>query len=118
MPRTLFGPKLRSRRKRRSIRARRPFRIFDGIAGGKQFAVHATRAEGPEARDLFVGTIGGNDLRDISRPVDRAVVQMQWHGPSTIYLSVEDGFYTRLYKLKQGAKAEEIELPLSVGSFT
>lgn len=84
---------------------------------GKKFAVHATRAEGPEPRDLFVGSIGGNDLHDISQSIDRAVVQMEWHGRSTIYMSVEDGFYTRLYKLAQGAKPQEIELPLSIGSF-
>ena len=74
-----------------------PFEYLMVSPDGKQFAVHATRALGPEPRDLFVGTIGGNDLRDVSQSVDRAVVQMQWRGPSVIYMSVEDGFYTRLY---------------------
>jgi dipeptidyl aminopeptidase/acylaminoacyl peptidase len=94
-----------------------PFDYLMASPDGKQFAVHATRANGPEARDLFVGTIGGNDLRDISQPVDRSVVQMQWHGPKTIFMSVEDGFYTRLYRLDQHAQPEEIKLPLSIGSF-
>lgn len=94
-----------------------PFEDLMVSPDARQLAVHATRAQGPEPRDLFVGTIGGNDLHDVSQSVDRAVVQMQWHGPSTIYMSVEDGFYTRLYKLEQGAKAEEVKLPLSIGSF-
>ena len=94
-----------------------PFEYLMVSPDGKQFAVHATRALGPEPRDLFVGTIGGNDLRDVSQSVDRAVVQMQWRGPSVIYMSVEDGFYTRLYKLAQDGKAEEIKLPLSIGAF-
>jgi dipeptidyl aminopeptidase/acylaminoacyl peptidase len=93
-----------------------PFEYLMVSPDEKQFAVHATRANGPEARDLFVGTIGGNDLRDVSQPVDRAVVQMLWHSPSTIYMSVQDGFYTRLYRL-EGAKPEEITLPLSIGAF-
>ena len=94
-----------------------PFEDLMVSQDGRQFAVHATRANGPEPRDLFVGTIGGNDLHDVSQSVDRAVVQMQWHGPSTIYMSVQDGFYTRLYKLVQGAKPQQIALPVSIGSF-
>src|SRR6185312_10672276 len=68
-----------------------PFEYLMASPDGKQFAVHATRANGPEPRDLFVGAIGANDLRDVSQSVDRAVVQMQWHGPS-IFMSVADGF--------------------------
>ncbi|MBS0274177.1 MAG: S9 family peptidase [Proteobacteria bacterium] len=93
-----------------------PFEDLMVSPDGKQFAVQATRAKGPQPRDLFVGTIGGSDLRDVSQPVDRAVVQMLWHG-NIIFMSVQDGFYTRLYKLSQGAKPEEIKLPLSVGAF-
>src|SRR5262249_5919186 len=84
---------------------------------GKQFAVHATRANGPEPRDLFVGTIGSSDLRDVSQGIDRAVVQMLWHGPSTIFMSVADGFYTRLYRMERDGAPEPIKLPLSIGSF-
>ncbi|HEX3944068.1 MAG TPA: S9 family peptidase [Rhizomicrobium sp.] len=94
-----------------------PFEYLMVAPDGKQFAVHSTRANGPEARDLFVGTIGGNDLRDVSRSVDLSVVQMQWHGPSRILMTVQDGFHTRLYELTQDAKPEEIKLPLSIGAF-
>ncbi|HWA31608.1 MAG TPA: S9 family peptidase [Rhizomicrobium sp.] len=97
-----------------------PPQPFEGLTvspDGKQFAVGSTRARGPEPRDLFIGTIGANDLHDVSEPIDLAVAQIQWHDPSTIWMSVEDGFRTRLYKLQQGAKPEKIDLPLSIGSF-
>lgn len=94
-----------------------PFEHLMVSPDGKQFAINATRASGPVPRDLFVGTIGGNDLRDVSQSVNRAVVQMQWHGPSTIFMSVADGFYTRLYRMERGAAPEQIKLPLSTGSF-
>ena len=32
-------------------------------------------------------------------------------------MSGQDGFYTRLYKLQRGAKAEALSLPMSIGSF-
>lgn len=94
-----------------------PFENLKVSPDGKEFAVTSTRAKGPEARDLFTGTIGGNDLHDVSEPVDLAVSQIQWHDPSVIWMSVADGFRTRLTKVGQGAKPETIELPLSIGSF-
>ncbi len=94
-----------------------PFEYLMASPDGKEFAVHATRANGPEPRDLFVGTIGGSDLRDVSQSIDRSVVQMQWHRPSTIFMSVADGFYTRLYRVERDAAPEQIKLPLSIGSF-
>jgi len=96
-----------------------PPQPFEGLTvspDGRQFAVASTRAQGPEPRDLFTGTIGGSDLRDISQPIDLAVAQAHWQGPD-IWLSVQDGFRTRLYELRQGAKPERIALPLSIGSF-
>jgi len=94
-----------------------PFEDLMVSPDGKRFAVHASRAQGPAARDLFVGTIGGNNLQDISQPVDRSVVQMQWQDPATIWMSVADGFATRLYRLRQGAEPVAITLPTSLGSF-
>jgi dipeptidyl aminopeptidase/acylaminoacyl peptidase len=92
-----------------------PFESLLVSPDGKQFALNATRAKGPVARDLFVGT--GNDLRDISAPVDLAVFQVRWHEQHTIWVSVADGFHTRLYKFVKDAAPEAMKLPLFAGSF-
>ena len=94
-----------------------PFEYLMVSPDRKQFAVHATRANGPVPRDLFVGTIGASDVRDVSQGVDRAVVQMQWNSPATIFMSVADGFNTRLYRREHDAAPEQIKLPLSIGAF-
>jgi dipeptidyl aminopeptidase/acylaminoacyl peptidase len=94
-----------------------PFEYLMASPDGKEFAVRATRAGGPQPRDLFVGMIGSSDLHDVSQTVDRAVVQMQWHGLSTIFMSVANGFYTRLYRIERDAPPEQIKLPLSIGAF-
>jgi len=96
-----------------------PPQPFEGLMvspDGRQFAVESTRANGPEPRDLFVGTIGDYNLHDASQSIDRAVAQVQWHDQSTIWMSVADGFLTRLYKL-QDAKPQAVALPQSVGAF-
>jgi dipeptidyl aminopeptidase/acylaminoacyl peptidase len=98
----------------------RPPQPFSNIVvspDGRHYAVRSTRGEGPEPRDLFVGSIGSDDLRDISRSVDLAVAQIQWHDRSAIWLTMEDGFFSRLYKFQPSGKPEAIDLPLSLGSF-
>lgn len=97
-----------------------PPQPFEGLTvspDGRQFAVRSTRAHGPEPRDLFIGAIGADELRDVSEPVDLAVAQIRWRDPSTIWMSVEDGFATRLYRLAREGTPEAVELPLSIGSF-
>lgn len=84
---------------------------------GKRFAVRATRAHGPVARDLFVGTIGGNDLHDASTAIDLAVAQAIWTSPSTIWLRAIDGFHNRLWRLSEGQAPQRLALPLSVDAF-
>ncbi|HTB89250.1 MAG TPA: S9 family peptidase, partial [Steroidobacteraceae bacterium] len=84
---------------------------------GKQFAVRSTRANGPDPRDLFVGTIGRDDLRDISVPPDRAVAEVRWHEQSAIWVRVVDGFRNRVWRLSAKGGAAPIDLPLSVDSF-
>lgn len=97
-----------------------PPQPFEGILvspDGKEFAVQSTRTQGPEARDLFLGAIDGNDLHDISAPLGRAVEQVQWHDPSAVWISVADGFNTPLYKIPRGGQPEAIKLSLSVNGF-
>jgi dipeptidyl aminopeptidase/acylaminoacyl peptidase len=94
-----------------------PFRTLLTSPDGKQFAVRSTRANGPNARDLFVGTIGREDLRDISAPPDRAVAEVRWHDQPVIWLRLVDGFRNRIWRLSRSGAPLPIELPLSVDSF-
>jgi len=84
---------------------------------GKEFAVRSTRANGPIARDLFVGTIGRDDLRDVSVPPDLAVAQVKWPEQSAIWARVLDGFTNRLWRLSPNAAPIPVALPLSVDTF-
>jgi dipeptidyl aminopeptidase/acylaminoacyl peptidase len=94
-----------------------PFRGLIVSPDGKQFAVRSTRSAGPDPRDLFVGTIGLDDLRDISAPPDRSVAEVKWHNQSTIWLRVVDGFRNRIWRLPQKGSPVPIDLPLSADSF-
>jgi dipeptidyl aminopeptidase/acylaminoacyl peptidase len=79
--------------------------------------VRSTRLHGPDARDLFVGTISQDNLRDISAPPDRAVAEVKWHDQPAIWIRVIDGFRDRLWRLSQKGSPVPIDLPLSVESF-
>jgi dipeptidyl aminopeptidase/acylaminoacyl peptidase len=98
----------------------RPPQPFGGLLtspNGKQFAVRSTRANGPAPRDLFLGTITGDDLHDISVPPDRTVAEVHWHEQSTIWMRVIDGFRNRIWRFSPDGTFAPIELPLSVDSF-
>jgi dipeptidyl aminopeptidase/acylaminoacyl peptidase len=84
---------------------------------GKQFAVRSTRASGPDPRDLFVGTIGRDDLRDVSSPPDKAVAEAKWHDQSVIWARVVDGFRNRIWRFSADRAPVPVDLPLSVASF-
>jgi dipeptidyl aminopeptidase/acylaminoacyl peptidase len=94
-----------------------PFRTLLISPDGKQFAVRSTRSGGPNPRDLFVGTIGRDDLRDISAPPDRSVAEVKWHDQSVIWVRVVDGFHNRIWRLTPKGPRTPIDLPLSVDSF-
>jgi dipeptidyl aminopeptidase/acylaminoacyl peptidase len=84
---------------------------------GKQLAVRSTSANGPVPRDLFVGTIGRDDLRDISAPPDRAVAEVKWHEQSAIWVRVIDGFRSRIWRFSPNGALAPMDLPLSVDTF-
>lgn len=97
-----------------------PPKPFGGLTvspDGKQFAVRAPGADGPIERDLFVGTIGHNDLHDISKSPGLAVAEVKWHEQPAIWVRVNDGFHNRIYRLSENAAPQPIDLPLSVDSF-
>jgi dipeptidyl aminopeptidase/acylaminoacyl peptidase len=98
----------------------RPPQPFNGLLispDGKQFAVRSTRANGPDPRDLFVGTISQDDLRDISAPPDRSVAEVKWRDQPAIWARVVDGFRNRLWRFSANSAPLPIELPLSADSF-
>jgi dipeptidyl aminopeptidase/acylaminoacyl peptidase len=84
---------------------------------GKQFALRSTRSAGPDPRDLFIGTIGRDDLRDISAPPDRSVAEVKWHDQAAIWVRVVDGFSNRIWRLSQKGSPRPVDLPFSADSF-
>jgi dipeptidyl aminopeptidase/acylaminoacyl peptidase len=94
-----------------------PFGSLLTSPDGKQFAVRSTRANGPDPRDLFVGTIGRDDLRDISSPPDRSVAEVKWRDQSAIWARVVDGFHNRIWRFSARSAPVRIDLALSVDSF-
>lgn len=100
-------------------RIAQPPQPFEGLIvspDGKQFAVRSTHAKGPEPHDLFIDTVGEDDLHDATVGLDREVTQVQWHQADTLWFAAADGFATRLYKLFEG-RSEEMKLPISPTSF-
>ena len=94
-----------------------PFSSLLTSPDGKQFALRSTRANGPDPRDLFVGTIGRDDLHDISAPPDRSVAEVKWRDQPAIWARVVDGFRNRIWRFSANSAPVPINLPLSVDSF-
>jgi len=94
-----------------------PFDMLSVSPDGKDFAVRASPDDGPIERDLFVGTVGRNDLHDASVPPDLEILDVRWHEPSAIWARVADGFVNRIYRFAKGVAPERIDLPLSPDSF-
>jgi dipeptidyl aminopeptidase/acylaminoacyl peptidase len=100
--------------------AQRPPQPFNGLLvapDGERFAIRSTGAKGPIARDIFVGPVNGDSLRNISAPTGLAVAEVRWHEPDTIWLRVIDGFYYRIFQASRGKTPARINLALSVTSF-
>jgi dipeptidyl aminopeptidase/acylaminoacyl peptidase len=93
-----------------------PFRALQVSPDGKQYAVRSTRANGPTSRDLFLGTLGRDDLHDISALPDRPVADVKWR-PTAMWLRVVDGFHNRIWRFTAKAAPVPIDLPHSVDTF-
>jgi dipeptidyl aminopeptidase/acylaminoacyl peptidase len=100
-----------------SSRPPQPFRGLIVSPDGRHYTVQSTRTNGPIPRDLFVGTIGRDDLRDVTASVDRAVAEVKWHEQSTIWVRVVDGFANRIWRFSPTAAAVPVKLSLSVAAF-
>jgi dipeptidyl aminopeptidase/acylaminoacyl peptidase len=98
----------------------RPPQPFSGLVvspDARQYALRSTRANGPIPRDLFVGTIGRDDLKVVSARLDRAVAEVKWNEQATIWVRVFDGFVNRVWKLSATAAPMPVKLSLSVDAF-
>jgi dipeptidyl aminopeptidase/acylaminoacyl peptidase len=86
-----------------------PFKGLVASPDGKRLATIGTATHGPIPHDLFVQDV------DVSRAVDRAVIDARWQDNDTTIARVSDGFQTTLYRF--GRMTTRIDLPLSVRAF-
>jgi dipeptidyl aminopeptidase/acylaminoacyl peptidase len=84
---------------------------------GSALSLRATDTHGPLDRDLFVGSTAGNDLRDVTRSLDRSVVEVRWNEEPAIWARVDDGFRYRLYRIAIKGALTPVDLPRSVDTF-
>ena len=99
--------------------AARPPQPFDALLAapdGRHFAVRSTGTSGPLPRDLFIGTLQGEALRNISAPTGLAVADVRWQ-QRTIWILAIEGFYNRVFRLTPGTAQVQLTLPLSVAAF-
>jgi dipeptidyl aminopeptidase/acylaminoacyl peptidase len=94
-----------------------PFFGLSVSPGNTRVAFIATRSAGPTAHDLYVQPAAGGAAKNVSESVDRPIKAVKWAGESTIYFSVTDGFFYRVYRLAEGGGPQRIELPLSARDF-
>ena len=94
-----------------------PFGNVSVSPGGTRVAFVATRAGGPTPHDLFLQAASGGVATNRSKAVDRPIKAVKWQSDSTLYFSVTDGFFYRLYRVSGAAAPERIDLPLSARDF-
>jgi dipeptidyl aminopeptidase/acylaminoacyl peptidase len=97
-----------------------PAQPFDSLLvspDGREFAVRSTDANGPLARDLFVGRLRGGTLRNASATAGLAVADARWDQQGTVWTLLIDGFYNRIFRLPRASTPVRIDLPLSAAAF-
>jgi dipeptidyl aminopeptidase/acylaminoacyl peptidase len=93
-----------------------PFDQLSVSADGKQFAVRATKAEGPAPRSLFLGSTADGRLAAPSDADDPALAELRWPSTDAVWLRIIDGFRNRIQR-RTSARTVNLDLPLSVVSF-
>jgi dipeptidyl aminopeptidase/acylaminoacyl peptidase len=97
-----------------------PAQPFEGLLvspHGLEFAVRSTGANGPIARDLFIGALRGGPLRNASAASGLAVADARWHQQASVWALLIDGFHNRICRLPRSGAPVRLELPLSVAAF-
>ena len=98
----------------------KPNQPFEGLLVSperKQFSFVSTAANGPIPHDLFLQAVSGGTARDLTSPIDRAVLDARWQSESAILVRVIDGFHNRIYRIVPNTVPVAIDLPLSVRGF-
>jgi dipeptidyl aminopeptidase/acylaminoacyl peptidase len=99
----------------------RPSPPFTGLIAspdGTALAFVGTAAHGPIPHDLFVEPAKGGEARNVSRSVDRAVIEARWQDNTNLIARMSDGFRTVLYRCgRTSGVATRIDLPLSARAF-
>jgi len=97
-----------------------PPQPFDSLLvspNSREFAVRSTGANGPIARDLFIGSLHGGALRNASATTGLAVADARWPEQTTVWVLLLDGFHNRIYRLPGSGAPVRVDLPLSVAAF-
>jgi len=98
----------------------KPNQPFEGLLVSperKQFSFVSTAANGPIPHDLFLQAVSAGSARDLTSPIDRAVLDARWQSESAILVRVIDGFHNRIYRIVPDTAPVAIDLPLSVRGF-
>jgi dipeptidyl aminopeptidase/acylaminoacyl peptidase len=98
----------------------KPNQPFEGLLVSperKQFSFVSTVANGPIPHDLFLQAVNAGAARDLTSPIDRAVLDARWQSESAILVRVIDGFHNRIYRIVPDTAPVAIDLPLSVRGF-
>jgi dipeptidyl aminopeptidase/acylaminoacyl peptidase len=98
----------------------KPNQPFEGLLlspGRKQFSFLSTRTDGPIPHDLFLQSVSGGTVRDVTSAIDRAVIDARWQNDSTILVRVADGFQNRIFRIGSDGVAAAVDLPYSVRAF-
>jgi Tol biopolymer transport system component len=77
-----------------------PFKGLRISPAGKQLAFVSTQTGGPISHDLFLQPVENGAARDMTAPVDRAVLEAHWQNDTTIVTRVAEGFINRLVRIK------------------
>ncbi|HWL88434.1 MAG TPA: S9 family peptidase, partial [Polyangiaceae bacterium] len=99
-----------------------PFEAITPSRDGSDFAYIATATKGPMAHDLFLQSAAGGDAHDVSKPVDRAVLDARWQDDTNVVALVADGFHYVLVRFAKQSRRppvapRRIDLPLSARAF-
>jgi dipeptidyl aminopeptidase/acylaminoacyl peptidase len=73
---------------------------------GKQIAYSCARVDGPDAHDLCALDVKTGEIRNLTRKLDRAVMNFKWQSTSELMVAMQNGFENQvvLLGLDGGAK--------------
>jgi len=97
-----------------------PSQPFGGLTVSpdrKYVTFFAPHNAGPTPHDVYLQPVSGGAARDVTASVDREASGLKWQNASTAFVSVQDGFHTRLYRIPTNGDLQRVEVPQSFGDF-